>query len=321
MKSLLRHRIVYVSVALALSGLLGFSAGAAGFEGPGRYFSETGHTLDARFVPYFDTHGGLPLLGYPITDPFLDPFTGLLVQYLQNARLELAADPISGGLVVRLSPLGEWMGEWEARSELGEEGPGCSYFPESGHSVCHAFRTFMDAQGGPQLLGYPLSEMQVEGGRLVQYFQGFRLEWVPENPPGYQVRAAPLGMLHFNYMGYSRDLLRPIQPSFMFSYEVLQLQLRSSVSKPVVASTDELNVYIHVLDQNFRPIEGAAVTLSIQFSDEPRILLLTPTDEHGISQAVIRVESQDPGDLVELDFIVTYGTILGSTRDSFRVWW
>jgi len=307
--------------SLVLCLMLVVPSPAAGFEGPGRYYSETGHTLDARFVPYFDTHGGLALLGYPITDPFHDPMTGLLVQYLQNARIELAADPESGDLTVRLSPLGEWMGGWQERIDVHDAGAGCTYYPESGHSVCHAFLTYFVEQGGPELIGYPISEMTLENGRLVQYFQGFRLEWVPENAPGYQVRAAQLGRLHFNYMGYSRDLLRPVQPSYMFAYEVLHLQLSPSVSRPVVGVNDEMTVYIHVMDQNFRPIENAAVTLAVEFDDERRILLLTPTDENGISQAVLRFEDKAPGDLVELEYIVTYGTILERTTDSFRIWW
>ena len=32
-----------------------------------RFFPETGFTVPARFVAYWDAHGGLPIFGYPIT--------------------------------------------------------------------------------------------------------------------------------------------------------------------------------------------------------------------------------------------------------------
>src|SRR5690348_2280979 len=34
----------------------------------GRFFPETGHTLAPEFVSFFDSNGGLPLFGYPITE-------------------------------------------------------------------------------------------------------------------------------------------------------------------------------------------------------------------------------------------------------------
>jgi hypothetical protein len=68
----------------------------------GRYYSETGHTLDAEFVEYFDNHGGLGILGFPITDAFVDYWTGLVIQYTQNGRMELFPDPTSDDMQVRL---------------------------------------------------------------------------------------------------------------------------------------------------------------------------------------------------------------------------
>ncbi len=63
----------------------------------GRYFPETGHTIDGQFVRFFDLQGGLEILGYPITDAFVDPRSGWLIQYFQNARMELVLDLILAG--------------------------------------------------------------------------------------------------------------------------------------------------------------------------------------------------------------------------------
>lgn len=322
----------FISTRIVLTGvlliLLTASFGlrpAAALEGPGRYYSETGHTLDAHFLFFFDAHGGLELLGYPITDAFLDPYTGLLIQYFQNARLELASDPETGMLAVRMSPLGDLMGGWEASEEvklpLVGSRPGCAYYPQSRHSVCYAFLTFFEEHGGPEQLGFPISEIVLEHDRLVQYFQGFRLEWTPEYGEAYSVRVAPLGSIHFDYMGYNRDLLRPGPPGNTFSYEVLTLQATGSLAHPVTGRQDEQTVFLQVLDQNFRPVQNAAVTVVIRFRDEERTLVLPPTDAAGISQAVFFFEGKIPGELARLDYFVSYGTMATDTQDSFRIWW
>ena len=50
-------------------------------------------------------------------------------------------------------------------------------FPETGHTLGYAFREFYDRQGGLPIFGLPLSEVFVEDGRPVQYFERARLEW------------------------------------------------------------------------------------------------------------------------------------------------
>ncbi|MDW7982192.1 MAG: glycosyl hydrolase family 18 protein [Thermomicrobium sp.] len=64
------------------------------------YFPETGHTLCDPFLSYWQSHGlelgdrgisfreSLALFGYPISEPFRDPATGLMVQYFERARFE-----------------------------------------------------------------------------------------------------------------------------------------------------------------------------------------------------------------------------------------
>jgi hypothetical protein len=84
---------------LACAGALSETAFAQ--EAAGRYFSETGHTLDPRFVPFFDDHGAEAVLGYPITDSFVDPASGWRSQERAKARLVLAAQSGSARVVVR----------------------------------------------------------------------------------------------------------------------------------------------------------------------------------------------------------------------------
>lgn len=56
------------------------------------YFKETGHTVAPELTSYWQTMGGLPVYGYPISEPFMEtsktdgkPY---LVQYFERNRLE-----------------------------------------------------------------------------------------------------------------------------------------------------------------------------------------------------------------------------------------
>jgi hypothetical protein len=51
------------------------------------------------------------------------------------------------------------------------------WFPETGHMLAYGFREFYDRHGGLPIFGYPLTEVFVEDGRPVQYFERARLEW------------------------------------------------------------------------------------------------------------------------------------------------
>jgi LPXTG-site transpeptidase (sortase) family protein len=50
-------------------------------------------------------------------------------------------------------------------------------FSETGHTLGYSFRQFYDQRGGLAIFGLPLSEVFVEDGRPVQYFERARLEW------------------------------------------------------------------------------------------------------------------------------------------------
>ncbi|NJN15009.1 MAG: hypothetical protein HC822_01200 [Oscillochloris sp.] len=58
----------------------------------GRYFPETGHTLAPEFLNYWQRNGGLPIYGYPISEPFYEVNAAdgqrYLVQYFERNRFE-----------------------------------------------------------------------------------------------------------------------------------------------------------------------------------------------------------------------------------------
>ena len=61
--------------------------------GPNVYIAETRHLLNEKFVAYWNTNGGLPRFGYPISEArrALDPQTGqiFLTQWFERARFEV----------------------------------------------------------------------------------------------------------------------------------------------------------------------------------------------------------------------------------------
>jgi hypothetical protein len=316
------RRVLIVSIALVVLTAGTYPAWA---QTSGRFYPETGHTLDSRFVPIFDEHGGLPIVGYPITEAFIDPEGGVLIQYTQNARFELIPNFETGELTPRLVPLGEAMGGWQLPLDPGEvpstANSDCRYFPETGHQVCHAFLDYFEAQGGLAVFGYPISELSMENDRLVQYFQHFRLDWHPDDAINGAVQVAPLGRLHFEQLGYSRRLLRPSLPSDTIHYLPLDLSAHPSVLKPVCHRTDTQEVFIAVQDQYANPVEGATAFVIVEFDQGARTFVLPLTDQDGISGLVLPVEDQPIGSRVDLEYWIAYGDMLTITRDSFLIWW
>jgi hypothetical protein len=312
----------WIPIGLIVLVMVLHPGSASGQEG-GRYYPETGHTLDGRFVSFFDSHGGVEILGYPITDVFVDPEQGYPIQYLENARLEWVRQGDAVG--VRMPVLGELLGGWDAplsgsSATIGSSS-GCRYFHESGHRICFAFLDFFNQHGGAELFGYPISEFKIENGRVVQYFQGFRLDWHPEAPGGIQVQVAPLGLEHFEIMGYDPNLLKSHPPEDMGEYRLIELRSQISLTKPVVQSDDWQRVFVVVRDQNLMPVQNASVTLEVQFADQERVLVLPQSGAAGISSVRIEFEDQPPGSSVTLEVLVVKDGLETITRDSFLVWW
>jgi hypothetical protein len=300
---------------------LGIGAAAADGE---QYFPETGHTLDAVFESTFNDFGRETILGYPITESYVDSFSGFLIQYFENARIELAPNS-EGDLEPRLTDLGVLLGGWDLPLEVGKfpigNNPGCRYYEESGHRVCHAFLDFYDTHGGPSAFGFPVTELRFENGRMVQYFQDFRLDWYPELEEGGRIRVAPLGEQHFYLMGYEPSLLEPIVPGDLEEYPVLDIQLSSSVLKPLIGTDETQQVYLVVSDQNRQPVPGAAALLTIYFPDGAQFRMLPITDANGVSQIDIPLQGSIPGTRVALEYTVVHGSLSALTRDSFYIWY
>jgi hypothetical protein len=85
-----------------------FSAAKPGTQGT--YFSVTGHNLSGTFLDYWQQTGGLPIYGYPISEPFMEPSKSdgktYLVQYFERNRFEMHAELAGTKFEVQLGLLG-----------------------------------------------------------------------------------------------------------------------------------------------------------------------------------------------------------------------
>ncbi|MDP2659417.1 MAG: hypothetical protein Q8R28_01630 [Dehalococcoidia bacterium] len=199
--------LVLIVLAAAVSGSFLPMATAQGAP-DARFFPETGHNVGSGFLAFFDSHGGLDIFGYPLTEEIQEG--GRLVQYFQRQRMELwpeNPEPYN----VQLSLLGDLLLGPGSPPIAADQIPGAGatqrrYFPETGHTISFDFRDFFESRGGLDTFGYPTTEEVMEDGLTVQHFQRARLEWHPENPPPYQVQLSLLGEKYLARLGIASGI-------------------------------------------------------------------------------------------------------------------
>jgi hypothetical protein len=148
------------------------------------YFAATGHLIEGRFLQYWQSHGGLPIFGYPLTPSFFEK--GYLVQYFERSRFEFHPEYAGSPYEVSLGQLGRERLKAEGRlvprpipnnAVTGEQ-----FFPETGYKAGGAFLDYWNRYGGLAQFGFPITpEVKDENdGRTVQYFERARFELHPE---------------------------------------------------------------------------------------------------------------------------------------------
>jgi hypothetical protein len=185
--------------------------GAVGGQAPAVAFAETGQSLQGRFLDYWQSNGGLPVFGYPITAQAGAP----LAQIFERTRFEYHPenqapyDVLLGRLGVEaLHAQGR---DWQAFPTVASAPASCRYFAETRHSLCGAFKAYWQGHGlefdglrgssfaeSLALFGMPIGEPQqetIEGRKtvIVQWFERARFEYHPENQAPYDVLLGRLG--------------------------------------------------------------------------------------------------------------------------------
>jgi hypothetical protein len=165
-----------------------------------RYFSETGYTVQADFLYFFDTYGGLDSFGPPLTGEII--VDGWRVQYFEKGRLEYHPE---NELAYRV--VAGWLGDLLRRRRPpipaghipAANDPYRRYFPETGHTLSGDFLAYFDTHGGSVRFGRPISEPFLLAGCLTQDFQSARFFWTPEvDPP---VTLEDIGRAHLEVSG------------------------------------------------------------------------------------------------------------------------
>lgn len=150
------------------------------------FFQPVGHTLKGSFLKFWQSHGGLAIFGYPISEEFqevsLTDGKTYTVQYFERNRFEYHPEFANTPSEVLMGLLG--VDSTRGRTFL----PGTpvnadathTYFPQTQHNLSGAFLKYWKSHGGLSIFGYPISEELSENGYTVQYFQRNRFEYHPE---------------------------------------------------------------------------------------------------------------------------------------------
>lgn len=327
MKRIINLAAILGALLLMVYATLPFTARtAAQSPDEAQYFPEKGHTVRAPFIEYFVQTGGVNQHGFPITDDYVDPRTGLLVQYFEKSRFEWHPgnpEPYK----VLLGLLGDEMGKRTAPINIAAipaaNDPTCLYFEPTGHSLCHNFKDYFLQHGGIDRFGYPISEYMMEGTQIVQYFQRARMEWHPEKPPGHKVQLGPMGSQLYRLAGLDPRRLEPnYEPlSGAGTYSVRSLVARGSVINSVAVSQGTQTTFVFVTDQLGRPVSEASVTVVVHYPHGDEVFTLPPTTAAGTTLQTFAVPTVKAGTIVSIDFILAYAGVFTQTRTSYMVWY
>ncbi len=284
------------------------------------YISETGHWIWGEFLKFYNSVSD-PLLyfGYPITDEFTDPETGLRVQYFERARLDQVESP--EGSIVQIAPLGALLHlEPGDKADIPNEGPTCKKF-KSGFSVCYAFLQFYNAYEGETWFGDPISDVEVADGHYVQYFENARMEWWPDRPAGERVALSDLGRIYFDKQEANPELLKASPPEGL-SGQLLHPSVSVFVLKGLIGCGEPQTIYVIARDQFMRPLPNAETGITLFYPDGSKTFYrLSPTNELGVSQINLQVEGLQVKDLVNVVAEINVRGEAASGRTWFHIWW
>jgi glucose/arabinose dehydrogenase len=175
------------------------------------FFKETGQTLSDKhgFLSYWQSHGGLPQFGYPLTPEILEVNPAdqktYIVQWFERNRFEWHPENKGTQYEVLLGLLGKQLtigreNEGAFRRFDDMHYPNGRYFPETGHNLRNSFRGYWESNGGLFAYGYPITEefeeVNPSDGKtyVVQWFERARFEYHPENKGSrYEVLLGLLG--------------------------------------------------------------------------------------------------------------------------------
>lgn len=285
-----------------------------------QFFAETGHNVKGDFLQFYRSVSDPTLLfGYPITEQYVNK-DGLTVQYFQRARFELYP-ALPAGQRVALSNVGKET--YVPAGQLNINDPlACDLYPQTGYSVCYAFRDFFNKYGGAAQFGYPISPFEFHDGLIVQYFEKARFEWRPWQAEGQRVGLTDSGRLYFDKLRENPDLLKPVPPEGnLGAPPILSLQTRAFVWKAVTLASDQQLIFVVVQDQTLQPVSRAQGNARVQWPSGQTSDIPFTTNSNGVGIVPLSFADQPYGVLIAIEISVTKDGLNGATTTSFRIWY
>ena len=278
-----------------------------------QFFAETGHSVESAFLQFYKSAKNPQLVyGYPITEQ-MPSNDGKTVQYFQRARFELTATQS-----IQLTPLGTLT--YQPKSPLTINNPNaCQVYP-TGFPVCLTFLDFYKANGGPAQFGNPISPFESSDGLIVQYFEGARFEWRADRPADQRVVISDLGRIYFDQLKEDPAQLKPAEQADATINPVLSLNVRAFVLKAVTLKSGQQTVYVIVQNQISKPVTNATGKALVKLPDGTNQEFSFTTNASGIAQISFNFQDQKSGELVPIEISITYQSITGTTKTSFRIW-
>jgi hypothetical protein len=170
-----------------------------------RYFAATRHTLGGPFLAFYNAHGGVAVVGRPLTEPWsVGKATYQIFERLELRCTGRCLGPTANGHVT-VEPLGLWLTRsrhFRPSTRMRGHDTGYRYFPATRQALSGPFARFWAAHGGEAVLGPPISPPlyeRVPGARLylrVQYLRNGRLELWPSGYGHDTMRVGLLGELY-----------------------------------------------------------------------------------------------------------------------------
>lgn len=288
-----------------------------------RFYPETGHSVSGDFLRrYLQAENPELIYGLPITEPFYSKEAQRIVQYFENTRFEFYPEN-PPELRVRVTPLGQIFLHQQPATELEIPYPlgRCQSFPETGFSVCYDFLDFFERNGGVRIFGYPISEVVLQDGLIVQYFQLLRIEWGGAGSAASPVRVSPLGRRYFSLVQEDQRLLAALSAENNAPQLIRSIRVRAFPLKPVASLIETQSIYVIVQDQNERPVADAQVSVRIFLPDGLEAYPPGPrlSDASGIARFDFPYQSTQPG-IAVVRVHALYGDLQASSETSFRIW-
>lgn len=260
-----------------------------------------------RITEFVEAHGGAELFGKWLGRP-RTLADGRIEYMFENAVLiQSAATADAPPQLAALGTLARGGMDAPAAPVIGAE---ATHFVKTGHNVVLGMQRFLAAHGGAEILGMPVTELIAEDGRLVQYFENFRVEWQPALPDASAFMIAPLGQHYFNAAYFKTPDAAQAETG--------QLFISATVDHPVLAVPGDQTFHVWVLDAAGKPVAGAQVMLAWSAAAAaPGELPVT--DAAGHSMLTMRLEKPAFAPQIAYRATTKSGALAASFASSFLV--